>query len=136
MIRVVYDTNVLISAAIFPKSVPDQVLGLARSGAVDLFTSQFILDKFQRVLEDKFGLDRNRADFMVDHVRSLAQVVSPPISIGIIQAKESDNRILECAVEARAHYLVTGDRRHILPLGEFRGIQILSPGDFLQICQR
>ncbi|MGB5053935.1 MAG: putative toxin-antitoxin system toxin component, PIN family [Nitrospirales bacterium] len=136
MIRVVYDTNVLISAAIFPRSVPDQVLGLARTGAVILFTSQFILDEFRRVLEDKFGLDRDRADFMVDHVRSLAQTVSPPISIGIIQAKESDNRILECAVEARAHYLVTGDRKHILPLGEFRGIQILSPSDFLQIFQQ
>lgn len=136
MIRVVYDTNVLISAAIFPKSVPDLVLGLARSGAVDLFISQFILDEFRRVLEDKFGLDRNRTDFMVDHVRAMAQVVSPPVSIGIIQAKESDNRILECAVEANVHYLVTGDRKHILPLGEFRGIQILSPSDFLQIFQR
>lgn len=65
-------------------------------------------------------------------VRELSTIVEPEVRVSIIQEKQDDNRILECAIQARAHYLVTGDTKHILPLREYQGISICSPADFLQ----
>ena len=52
--------------------------------------------------------------------------------LAVITAKESDNRILECAVAGQAAFIVTGDRKHLLPLGEYSGIRIVSPADFVR----
>ena len=51
--------------------------------------------------------------------------------VSAISSKESDNRILECALDAQADVLVTGDMRDIRPLNSFRGIEILTPREFL-----
>ena len=51
--------------------------------------------------------------------------------VSVIQQKDSDNRILECAIEASADVLITGNFKHIRPLGSFRGIEILAPREFL-----
>ncbi len=58
-------------------------------------------------------------------------VVDPPNSISAVQGSETDNRIIECAVEAKADALITGDKQHLLPLRTFRGIRIVSPAEFL-----
>ncbi len=55
-------------------------------------------------------------------------------SISVVKDNEADNRILECAVAARADYLVTGDKEHLLPIETFRGVRIVSPAGFLDIC--
>lgn len=65
-------------------------------------------------------------------VRKLFTIVEPEVRVSIIQEKQDDNRILECAIQARAHYLATGNTKHILPLREYQGISICSPADFLQ----
>ncbi|MBE0478769.1 hypothetical protein IBX65_06595 [Candidatus Aerophobetes bacterium] len=54
----------------------------------------------------------------------------------MLQKKEGDNRILECAVEGRTQYIVPGDKRHLLPLGEYKGIKIVSPVQFLRIISQ
>ena len=51
----------------------------------------------------------------------------------MIKGGHADNRILECAVEASADYVVSGDRRHLLPLGEHRGARILNAPRFLLV---
>ena len=53
----------------------------------------------------------------------------------MIEGDHADNRILECAVEAFTDYLVTGDRRHLLPLGEHQGARILNAPRFLSALE-
>jgi predicted nucleic acid-binding protein len=57
--------------------------------------------------------------------------VTPTQTLDIIQVDPPDNRILECAAAAKSDYIVTGDKRHILPLGTYAGIPIVKVADFL-----
>jgi predicted nucleic acid-binding protein len=61
----------------------------------------------------------------------VANIIALHSKVSIITSKESDNRILECALDAKAEVLVTGDLRDIRPLNTFRGIEILTPREFL-----
>jgi predicted nucleic acid-binding protein len=63
-------------------------------------------------------------------------VIDPPRGISAIVQNDDDNRILECAVHARAHFLVSGDQHHLLPLREFQGVAIVSPAAFLEAVLR
>ena len=130
--RVVLDTNVLLSALVFPGSKPDQVLQRVRGGEVELFLSSFILPELERVLRDKFRFTKRQADERVTVSRRMATLVEPTEQIALVVAKDDDNRILECAVAAHADYLVTGDKEHLLPLRASGATQIVSPAAFLE----
>ena len=64
-------------------------------------------------------------------MRDFAVIVSPKSKVFAIREKDADNRILECGLAAKADVIVTGNMRHIRPLGRFRGIDILTPREFL-----
>ncbi len=129
--RVVLDTNVLISALAFPGSKPDQILGRVRRRELQLILSPFILDETQRILVRKLGLALAAATALIRDLTNLADVVHPTKQLHLITAQDDDNRILECAVEGKADILVTGDRAHLLPLQSVGKTRILSPADFL-----
>lgn len=131
--RVVLDTNVLISALAFPGSKPDQILSRIRRGEIDLFISSFILSELDRVLLEKFRLTKKEAQDRVNAVSSIAHHVEPTERIQVVTAKDDDNRILECAIEAQADFLVTGDKEHLLPLGSLRDTRIISPSEFVNL---
>ena len=76
-----------------------------------------------------FAADEVRAT--LDAVGEIVEVVEPDCRVSLIQAKESDNRILECALEAKVDVIVTGNMKHIRPLGSIQGIAILTPREFL-----
>ena len=60
-----------------------------------------------------------------------AQIVDPTEPLEVVKHHRADNLILACAVEASADYLVTGDRRHLLPIKQFRGTRIVNAASFL-----
>ena len=130
--RVVLDTNVLLSALAFPGSKPDHVLQRIRQGEAELFLSSFILHELERILRDKFRLTRRQTDERVIFIRRMATLVEPMERIALVTAKDDDNRILECAVAACADYLVTGDKEHLLPLRSIGTTQIVTPAMFLE----
>jgi predicted nucleic acid-binding protein len=68
-------------------------------------------------------------------IRSKTKEVYPQVNVSIIKSKDEDNRILECALESKVDYLISGDKRHILPLKEFKGIRIVSVSEFLDKYQ-
>lgn len=115
--RVVLDTNVLISALAFPGSKPDEILARIRRGEARLVISPFLLEETQRVLVRKFGLAPAAAAGIIRALTDLAEVVDPTERLHLVTAKDDDNRILECAVTGEADFVVTGDRAHLLPLG-------------------
>jgi len=131
MIRVVVDTNVIISALIFGGK-PAKILHLANEGAFDLLISPFILNEMFKVLTKQFGWAEGSAEKAVKAIKEIANFIEPTERLSIIKGKESDNRILECAVFGKADFIVTGDTKHILPLKEYQGIRILKPAEFLE----
>lgn len=131
MPKLVLDTNVLISALHFGGR-PREVLDLARHGQVKLILSHFILAETEKILRDKLHWEDRMLSLTLSRLRQTATVVEHHHRIAIIKAKDADNRILECAVAGEADYLISGDKKHILPLKQYQGIRILSPADFLK----
>lgn len=130
MVKVVLDTNVLVSGFNFPKSKPARVLELLAAGEVTNFISEPIIAEAERVLTDKFFWARSEIQAAVLWLKIFSQHVSPNIHLAVI-ADGPDNRILECAVTGKVDYLVTGDK-HLLDLKTYRIIQIVKPADFLE----
>ena len=129
MIRVVLDTNVLVSAAVFGGK-PDEILDLARGGKIQLCTSPELLAEFGGVLARKLGFPPELTDEALAEVASLAAIVEPRHKLNVISQDDADNRVLECALAGRVGYVVSGDS-HLRALRVFRRIPILSPSAFL-----
>lgn len=116
----------------WPGGTADRAYLLARRGVIDLHASTFILDEVGCVLGEKFGWEEDRIGRAVAQVRRVAAGVhEPEESVGVIEDDPTDNRILECALAADAETIVTGDKKHLLPLGSFRGVSIVGLRDFL-----
>ncbi|MBI3246295.1 MAG: putative toxin-antitoxin system toxin component, PIN family [Deltaproteobacteria bacterium] len=133
--RIVLDTNVLISALAFPNSKPDRILSCVRRGEIELCTSTFILAELERILREKFGFSARETTVRVRLIRALARLVEPTERVSVVTAKDDDNRIVECALAAQADYLVTGDKKHLLPLKTYLSIEIVSPAQFLDLLE-
>jgi putative PIN family toxin of toxin-antitoxin system len=135
-VRVVIDTNVLISA-IFWTGKPKQILNKVRQEEITFLTSEFILEELKKVLRkvDKpFKLSEEEADRVVTAMRELAVVVNIGSQVSVCQ-DENDNRVLECAIDGNADCIITGDF-HLLQLGSFQKIDIMTVSDFLDYFKR
>ena len=130
--RVVLDTNVIVSGLNFSGN-ERLLLDLARRGRFAWYVPPFILDEVAGVLAQKFGWAEDRSLQALRMLHAAATVIDPPRLLDVIEGGHADNRILECAVAASADYLITGDRRHLLPLEQHRGVSILSSPRFLSV---
>lgn len=133
MKRVVADTNVLVSALQFGGR-PREFLDLAIDGQIDLVLSEAIIAETLRVLRDKFHRPDEWLAEADRQLRVIACLAQPTESIQTIEADPADDRILECAVAAKAELIVSGDS-HLLRLGGFRGIVIQRVAEFLRDLQ-
>ena len=129
--RVVADTNILVSALLFG-GTSEQVFLAGLRGEIQLLTSLPLLKEFEKVLKEKFKLNIHLVREIMEEVREVAEIVEVFSHIKAISHADEDNRVLECAVDGKADFIVTGDTRHILPLKEYGGIKILSPSEFLK----
>src|SRR5574340_433204 len=128
VIRAVVDTNVLVSA--FYGGTPAGVLQLWREGRLTICVTDDILSEYAEVFSRFPRLAAAAGEFMVAlaaregvlHVEVTEQVTAAP--------DPDDDMFLECAVAARADVIVSGDR-HLLALGQFRGIPIQTPTESL-----
>ena len=132
--RVVLDTNVIVSGLNFPGN-ERLVLELALRGRFELCLSPFILREVAGVLGRKFDWAEEHSAQALRALGDAATVIEPPRLPEVIGSGHADNRILECAVEASAEYLVTGDRQHLLPLGVHKGVRILNAPRFLSVVE-
>ncbi len=132
MVKVVIDTNILVSATVFG-GVPDKILDLAREGEFELLISPSIIEEFARILKEKFDFTPEKVVEALLEIRTISTLINPKHKLNVIEEDEPDNRILECAMEGEADYLVTGDTKHLQPLKEYQGIKILSPINFLRL---
>ncbi|MBM4286243.1 MAG: putative toxin-antitoxin system toxin component, PIN family [Deltaproteobacteria bacterium] len=133
MLRVVIDTNVFISAFYLPESRPGEVVRWARRRKVRNVISPEILKEIERILKEKLWWDDARTQSAIRQIEDFSEIVSPKQHLHVI-GDDPDNRILECALEARAKVIISGDR-HLLTLGNYQGIEIMTPAQFWESFQ-
>lgn len=130
-LRVVFDTNVLFSA-IGWSGKPRECLQLARAGVIQGIICQPIVDEILEKLATKMGFKPEAAHSVVDELLGFLEVIEVRGELKGVCQDPDDDAILECALQANATHIVTGDAKHLLPLGQFQGIAIVSPAQFLQ----
>ncbi len=131
-LKVVIDTNVFVSGLTF-KGKPREVLDLVWRGDIEACISSFILKELEETLRKDFGWDRDQIRHTIEKIKAKTILIQPKSRIGVIKQKDDDNRVLECAIEGKVQYLISGDRKHLLPLKEYQGTKILSPAEFLRL---
>lgn len=128
--KVVLDTNIFISAFGWPGN-PRAIVRLALAQQIKLVLSMSILEEFKEAArEPELEFSEEEISDFIDAVLEVAELIAPLQKLDVIKADPSDNRILECALQARADFVVSGDH-HLLDLKEFRGIKILTAKQFL-----
>ena len=131
MLRVVLDTNVLISAILFGGK-PRQILEKAIRGEIRLCLSEPMLEELKAVLErSKFDYSPEMIQIILTELMSIPDFVNPSETINVVAEDPEDNRILECAVAAKADYVITGDS-HLLKLSKYLNVEILNAAAFLE----
>ena len=130
---VVLDTNIYISALVFG-GPPRQILELAEKNKFQLFVSKPIQNEIKRVLTVKFDWSRKAITTACNPLWAFSQIVTPKTRITIITDDPTDNRILECAIAARAHIIVSGDK-HLLRLKQYENIEIMRARNFLELVK-
>ncbi len=129
--RIVCDTNVLVSGLLFGGNCR-AVVRQVSEGRVDGFTSASLIAELEGVLgRRRFGLTAAQTAAIVDLVRESFVLVAPTEPVKAVQRDPDDNAVLETAVAAKADLVVSGDD-HLLSLGAFRGIRVVSPARFLE----
>jgi len=128
--RVVLDTNIYISAILFGGDC-EMILKILESSGVKILISDFIISEIETVLRKKFKWTEEEIELAILSIQSKTSFVDTSSKINIIKENKFDNKILECAVDGRADLIISGDTKHIQPLGKIRGIPILSPKRFL-----
>jgi uncharacterized protein len=129
MIGVVLDSNVYVSALLFGGN-PRVVVECAEYGLIELAISDHIKGEVERILAGKFSWPQLRVREATSYLWSLTQAFAPGQTVADCSDPD-DNRILECALEARAAVIVTGDG-HLLKLHPYKGILVLTPKQFLE----
>ena len=132
--RVVFDTNVYISAFVIPGSLSDDAYSRARLGDVELFTSVAILTELASKLREKFDWNEDRIRTALKAISRTARVVKTTPHLSIVR-DPTDNRILECAEKVDADLIVTGDP-HLLRLRRFGHAGVVRVSTFLRILGR
>jgi len=127
--RVVFDTNIFISALILPGSFAEKAILKVIEGSDELIISHDIIDEVLTVLSNKFSRNREALSRTAINLAEIGRIVKPTERIGIFQ-DEPDNRILECAADGKADAIFTGDKE-MLKLGSYKEIKIISLKDYL-----
>src|SRR4030043_2300533 len=130
--KVVIDTNVFVSGLTF-KGKPREILDLVWRGDIEACISSFILKELEETLKKDFSWDRDHIKHTIENIKAEIILIQPKNKVSVIKGNDNDNRILECAIEGKVQYLISGDRKHLLPLKEYEGIKILSPAEFLKL---
>ena len=136
--RLVVDTNVLVSALLSAGSPPAQIVILWRAGRFDLLTSAGQLDEVARVT--RYPKIRERlppavAGRLVNDLRALA-ITLDKLPVIQVSPDPDDDELLAIAAAGAADFLVTGDKRDLLSLGVHAGTRIISARDFLALHGR
>jgi uncharacterized protein len=135
--RVVFDTNIFVSALLSKRGAPNQLFQFWEQSKFELLVSQASIEELERVLyysnlHARLNSSDEELSAFVNVFRERALWVIPQEQITVVEDDLSDNLYLEIAVAGSAQYVVSGDK-HLLRIREYRGIQIVPPAEFLAL---
>lgn len=133
--KIVVDTNVLVSALIKPDGAPAQLL--SHDGSFEMVTTEEILAELERVLhyeriQTRYRLKDEIIAAYINHVRNASEVIVVESNIKVVEKDPDDDKFVACARAAQADCIVSGDP-HLINLKSYQGIPILTPRQFLEI---
>ncbi len=137
--KVVLDTNVVVSRFISPTGVPSRLIDRWSGGGFDLLVSEPVLMEYQQALtyshvSKLHGYTDLEIANWVREVREASLATVPTETLRVVKSDPKDDKFLECALSGGADYIVSGDK-HLVSLGEYQGIRILSPAEFLRVLE-
>ena len=131
MIRVVLDTNIIVSAYLNEDGLPFSILKLALAGIVRLYVSHPILTEYEELLQRKsYPLDKRHARLLLKNIRASSSIVKTAGNL-FETSDPDDNIFLECAQAAKADYLITGNTDHFPR--EWKYTKVVTPRMFITI---
>lgn len=136
--KAVLDVNLYVSGAIKQNGHPAQIIH--RFGEFAAVTSEAILRDIERVLhydriQKRFNLRDEKITAYLAELRTLHTIMPGILQVNLVHADPDDGKIIACAIEAGADYIITGDP-HLLNLKEYQGIRIVTPRAFLEILDQ
>lgn len=137
--RVVLDTNVLVSALVSGGSAPAQILARCHSGELELVASPESLAELRRVLSyprirKRLRYSDEQIEAFVIYLEQIALLLTPSRKVHVVPDDADDDLFVALALESDTPYLISGDD-HLLRVGQYQGITILRPAAFLRLWQ-
>lgn len=140
MTKIVIDTNILVSAILTPEGNPAKILKLVLEGKLNLIISPAILEEIRQVfnypklakLMEKNNITRQEVYGFLDKMSRVAIITPGKLDIDVIPKDPADNKIIACALEGDADFIISGDH-HLTDLKIFQSIKIIDPAAFLKI---
>ncbi|MBM3309271.1 MAG: putative toxin-antitoxin system toxin component, PIN family [Candidatus Altiarchaeales archaeon] len=131
--RIVLDTNTIVSALLGRDGKPARVLAEISKGNFINYVSEDILREVQEVLSRPkivFKTSDHERQYLVNFITYFSEIITPKKKLRVMTEDPGDNKILECALEAKAHCIITGDK-HLLKLRKYKTTAILDSGEFM-----
>jgi len=140
MIRVVIDTNNLVSGTIAKRGKSFELLRAWRDGRFELVTSQALIAEFVEVMDrpriqEKYHIEADEVAEMVALVLERAILVAEPLQVSVVTADPKDDMFVACALSGGAKYIVSGNH-HLLDVKRHKGIRLLTVARFLRLLAR
>jgi len=131
--KAVFDSRLLLGAFFVPGSFQDRILAHLVQGRFEHVTSVPILREVDKFLLYALKEPRESRARVVDFIKRLSTIVHPVTQVKIVSARPMDNLIFEVAEDARPDYIVSGDKKHVLPVGSYKDIPVLAPPAFMKV---
>lgn len=132
LVKVVLDTNVLLSALIYGGK-PEQIYRLVLTKKIRAIASPILLAELLEILTKKSSFYQREISQIMQKIRKSCKIVHPKKTIAILK-DDDDNRVLEAATTGSCDFIVTGDRQ-LLDLKEYKRIKIVTPHQFLRLIE-
>lgn len=128
--KVVIDTNVIISAFGWDGH-PEEIIKLVNKGKIENFTSIEMINELSNAIKyPRLKFPESLQAEIIETIFSISSIVNVNQSLKIIDEDPGDNKVIECALSAKAEFIISGDK-HLLELKKFKEIEILTPSEFL-----
>jgi putative PIN family toxin of toxin-antitoxin system len=127
--KIVLDTNILISATIWEGSVAQKILFKLIDLNTQIYLSKEIILEYENVLIRDFKYSKEEVESVVNNILKFSTLIIPTIHVNIVKNDPADNKIIDCAIEASAEYIITYDK-HLLKIARYKNIQIVTPEEF------
>jgi putative PIN family toxin of toxin-antitoxin system len=124
--KIVFDTNMLISSTLWENSVAQKFLFRCIKENIPIFSSQEIIEEYKEILARDFDYKEQEIGEILEKILQFLTLVTPRIKIDVVKEDADDNKIIECAVESKSEYILSYDK-HLLKLNEYQGIKIARP---------